>query len=129
MNHGWDVNPPVGVDAIRLARCRHGTTLNRSSVVILLTLSFATAAWAQPGCRERMFGGIGVAAVTALSDDRVNAITVDEAAPQPRILAEGGVRVACRVALGFETMSLGTVSTFHHYAPSLAFSQTESERL
>lgn len=98
------------------------------AVVFLIALGCTTSAWAQGTCRERAFGGIGVAGISAASEDRVYAAP-SETAQSPAIFFEGAVRVACRVGVGFETMSLGTVSGFDHFDISQAISQTESERL
>lgn len=104
-----------------------------AGAVFLIALSCTTTAWAQGTCRERAFAGIGlVAHISGLSLNRLpdvsDADEPPETAQSPTILFEGAVRVACRVGIGFETLSLGTVSDA---SPTEVFSQTttEAERL
>ena len=104
-----------------------------ASVVIVIALSWTTTAWAQGKCRERAFAGIGlVAHVSGLSINRLPDVAADfeppETAQSPTVLFEGAVRVACRVGIAVETLSLGTVSDA---SATEVFSQTttESERL
>lgn len=104
--------------------------LRHSATAAFLIALGGTTAWAQDQCRERAFAGIGIAQISALSDNRVLGGPVAEPARSPTILLEGTARIACRVGVGFETMSLGTVASgIDQYASTLAQSQTESERL
>ena len=98
-----------------------------AAAVFLITLGCTARGWAQGTCRERAFGGIGlVAHISGLSTNRLPDLEPTET-QSPTILFEGAVRVACRVGIGFETLSLGTVGDA---SPTEVFSHTttESER-